>query len=261
MKTIPVLLLLLVVLACNRKDDEVILARGQSVRLIRHDYYGNPANPAAVESTQYVYDPTNRIQEIISNRTDGSLDSKLVFRWLSPTTLRVEQYYTNPPWSSTRVSNLPLKLYSYSETFYKTDTTIQERKNYLVTDNKADFRSSSQFTYDAQKRISRRDIYDTNNRLASSVTFTYDQRGNLIQASGDQATYEYDTAPNPYKPVRIDTEISWFMSSNNIVKMRAADPTTGAQEETRYRYEYRPDGYPTRMIYPDGRKEEFTYNQ
>ncbi|RRB04135.1 hypothetical protein [Larkinella rosea] len=260
MKTIPVLLLLLVVLACNRKNEDAILARGQDIRLIRHDYFADPARPATVESTHYLYDANKRIQEITTNRPDGNPDSKLAFRWLNSTTLRIEQYYTNPPWSSTRVSNLPLTLYSYTETVYNADTTISERKAYTLIDKKFDYRSSSRFTYDAQKRIIRRDIYDPTNRLASSATFAYDSRGNVIQGSGE-GVYEYDTAPNPYKPVRIDAEISWFMSANNIVGIRSINPTTGIEEVARYRYEYRSDGYPVRMIYPDGRKEEFVYNK
>ncbi|MGA0556074.1 hypothetical protein ACO2Q8_05445 [Larkinella sp. VNQ87] len=261
MKKISLLYLLLLVTACNRKNEDAILSRGQSIRLIRHDYYADPTKPATVESMHYVYDQNNRIQEIISNRPNGSLDSKLVFRWLNPTTLRVEQYYTNPPWSSTRVSDLPLKMYSYSEAVYNADTTIRERKNYLIINDKSDFRSTTRFTYDTQKRISRKDIYNATNQLTSSATFTYDNRGNLIQDSGSSVIYEYDTAPNPYKPVRVDTEISWFISSNNIVGIRSMNPTTGKEEEQRFRYEYRADGYPIRMIYPDGRKEEFVYNQ
>ncbi len=254
-------MLLVAVTACDRRNDDAVLARGQSIRLIRHDYYGSPAKPTAVESTHYVYDQHNRIQEIVSNRSDGKLYSKLVFRWVAANTLRVEQHYTNPPWSSTYVSDLPLKLYSYSETVYNADTTIRERKYYTINNEKFDFRSSSRFAYDAQKRITRQDRYDANNKFISSADFTYDNRGNLIQATGDMTTYEYDTAPNPYKPIRVDAEISWFMSSNNIVGMKAVDQTTGVQEETRFRYEYRSDGYPVRMIYPDGRKEEFIYNR
>ncbi|MFC5410641.1 hypothetical protein ACFPMF_15060 [Larkinella bovis] len=251
---------MILVTACDRKNDEAILPRGQAVRLIRHDYYADPAKPTTVESTYYLYDPNNRIQKIITHRPDGNPDSQLIFHWLNPTTLRVEQYYTNPPWSATRVSNLPLTLYSYTETVYNADTTIKERKTYTLVDNKADYRSSSWFTYDANKRIIRRDIYDTSNRLTSSVSFTYDNRGNVTQGT-ESPVYEYDTAPNPYKPVRIDAEISWFMSANNIVGIRSVNPTTGMENVERYRYEYRADGYPIRMIYPDGRKEEFIYNQ
>lgn len=257
----PFLLLLMLVTACDRKKEDAILARGQDVRLIRHDYYASPAQPTVFESTHYVYDSHNRIQEIISNWPDGKPDSKLVFRWLNSTTLRVEQHYTNPPWSATRFSNLPLTLYSYTETTYNADTTMQERKSYDVTNDKTEFRSSTRFSYDTQKRIVRQDRYDSNNQLMYSATFTYDNRGNLIQTSGSPVTYEYDNAPNPYKPIRTDAEISWFMSSNNIVGIKSTNPTSGIQEESRYRYEYRSDGYPVRMIYDDGRKEEFIYNK
>lgn len=258
---IPFLFLLILVTSCHRKSEDAILARGNSIRLIRHDYYADPARPTTVESTRYLYDQNNRIQEIITGKPDGSPESKLVFRWLNPTTLRVEQYYTNPPYSSTRSSNLPLKIYFYSEAVYNSDTTIRERKHYSIDNDKANFTSSTRFTYDAQKRIVRQDRYDATSKLISSATFAYDNRGNLVQATGSTVTYEYDTAPNPYKPVRIDTEISWFMSTNNIVGIRSVNPTTGIEEVERYRYEYRSDGYPIRMIYPDGRKEEFIYNK
>jgi hypothetical protein len=272
MKIVPILLLLILVTACNRKNDDAILARGNSFRLLRTDYYGSPANPSSFRSTSYEYDPNNLIREVISYNTNGTADTKQVYQWVNGNTLRVEQHFTNPPWSSSILSGLPLKMYSYNETVYNSDTTIRERRNYMLQiDNTIESRSLSKFEYDNQKRITRRNIYTNEGKLASYTLYEYDKRGNVTKETlfsnvsnttepNIITTYEYDNAPNPYYSVRLNSEISWFMSVNNIIRQKSINLASSINSDEQWTYEYRPDGYPARQIYADGRKEEFIYS-
>ncbi|MFC5410640.1 hypothetical protein ACFPMF_15055 [Larkinella bovis] len=272
MKTIPWLLLLLLVMACNRKNDDAILARGQSFRLIRTDYYGLPANPSSFRSTRYDYDENNLIREVITDNSTGAVETKQVYRWLTGNVLRVEQHFTNPPWSGSFLAGLPLKMYSYNETLYNADTTIRERKNYIVQpDNTIDYRSSTKFEYDSQKQVTRRNTYTTDGKLASYTLFQYDNRGNVTREDrytdvskgarpNISTTYEYDNAPNPYRTVGLHSEISWYMSTNNIVRQKSINLVSASNTDEQWTYEYRSDGYPARQIYADGRKEDFIYS-
>jgi hypothetical protein len=272
MKILNLLFLLILVTACNRKNDDAILAKGSSFRLIRTDYYGSPANPASVRSTRYNYDANNLLREVISENTNGTVDSKQVYRWTDGNTLRVEQHFTNPPWSSSIQSSLPLKMYSYNETLYNTDTTIRERKNYnLQIDNTIEYRSSTKFEYNNQKRVTRRNIYAIDGKLASYTLYEYDNRGNVTKETlytnvsnttepNIITTYEYDNSPNPYRLTRLNSEISWYMSPNNIVRQQSTNLASSINSDEQWKYEYRPDGYPARMIYADGRREEFVYS-
>ncbi|WP_421827874.1 hypothetical protein [Larkinella sp.] len=272
MKNISFLFLLLLVTACNRKNEDAILARGSSFRLIRTDYYGSPANPASFRSTRYDYDENNLLREVISENTNGTVDSKQVYRWTDGTTLRVEQHFTNPPWSSSIQSGQLLRLYSYDDTVFNPDTTIRKRQSYSQTDTKTEYRSSTTFQYAYGNRITRKNIYTSDGKLASYTVFQYDNRGNVTMEElytdvSDNArpnvstTYEYDTAPNPYRTARLNSEISWYMSPNNIVRQKSINLVSLISTDEQWKYEYRPDGYPARMIYADGRKEEFIYNE
>lgn len=273
MKTIPVLLLLLAVLACNRQNEEAVLAKGSSFRLIRTDYYGDPSNSSAVQATRYEYDQDNRIREVLTLDAKGTVNSKVAYNWVNGTTLRIEQYYTNPPWSNTYSPNAsqPLQLYSYNEITYNPDTTVRDEKAYLIQDKKADYRSYSNYEYDAQNRVKRKNIHTTDHKLASYTLFEYDTKGNVIKEtfysiafSASQpntvTTYTYDNAPNPYRTVRLFSGISWHKTANNIVRQQSVNLASGTTTDERWSYEYRPDGYPARQIYADGRKEEFMYS-
>lgn len=272
MKNISCLLLLILVMACNRKNEDAILARGNSFRLIQTKYYGLPANPSSFRSTRYEYDANNRISEVISNNSDGTVDHKQAYRWVNGNTLRVEDHFTNSPWSSSIQSGLPLKMYSYNETLYNSDTTIRERRNYILQiDNTTEYRSSSKFEYNNQKRVTRRNIYTNEGKLASYTLYEYDNRGNVIRETlysnvpnttepNIITTYEYDNAPNPYRTARLNSEISWYLSVNNIVRQKSNNLASGIQSDEQWRYEYRPDGFPARQVYADGRKEEFIYS-
>lgn len=159
-------------------------------------------------------------------------------------------------------------MYAYSETVYNSDSTWHERKNYTIQNDKTEYRSVTRFEYDSQKRMVRRNIYGADNKLASYTVYDYDSRGNVSKESyypnttgpNYTNTYEYDKAPNPYRPVRLDAEISWYMSANNIVRQQAVNLVSGTNSDDRWKYEYRSDGYPARIIYADGRREEFMYN-
>ena len=272
MKILPFLFLLILATACDRKKDDDILARGSSFRLIRTDYYGLPANPSSFRSTRYEYDANNLIREVITDNSTGTVDSKQAYRWLNGNVLRVEQHFTNPPWSSSIQSGLPLKMYSYNETLYNSDTTIRERKNYILQiDNTIEYRSSTKFEYNNQKRVTRRNIYTNEDKLASYTLYEYDNRGNVIKETlysnvsnttepNIITTYEYDNAPNPYRTARLNSEISWYTSVNNIVRQKSNNLASGINSNEQWKYEYRPDGYPARQIYADGRKEEFVYS-
>ncbi|GAB3895582.1 hypothetical protein GCM10028803_12270 [Larkinella knui] len=273
MKTFYFLLLLMLVMACNRKSEEAILARGSSFRLIRTDYYGSPASPASFRSTHYNYDENNLLREIISENTNGAVDSKQVYRWTGGNTLRVEQHFTNPPWSSSIQSGQPLKIYSYDDTVFNPDTTLRKRDNYSIQiDNKTEYRSTTTFEYEYGKQIKRKNIYTSNGKLASYTLLYYDNRGNVTREDlytnvsntdrpNSTTTYEYDNAPNPYRTARLNSEISWYMSANNIVRQTSVNLVSGISSDEQWTYEYRPDGYPARQVYTDGRKEEFIYNQ
>ena len=271
MKVLTFVSLLLMVIACNQASDVVVLGKNQRIRLIRTDYYGNPANPSQGRSTSYAYDNNNRLQEVASystTNTTGAADTKIVFKWLNATALRVEQHFTNPPWSSAILSGLPLKMYSYSETIYNSDSTIRERKFFNITqDGKTDQGSVAKYEYDSQKRIIRRNVSRTDNPLVAYTLYEYDSRGNVVKESyypGSTLnyvnTYEYDKAPNPYRSIRTDAEIGWFMSTNNIVRQKTVNYASATNSDEQWKYEYRPDGYPARIIYTDGRREEFVYN-
>lgn len=271
MKAFTFISLVILTVACNTASDEAVLGKNQGIRLIRTDYYANPANPSQVRSTGFEYDNNNRLQEVVSystTNTTGAVDSKIVFKWLNATALRVEQYFTNPPWSSAILSGLPLKMYSYSETIYNSDSTIRERKFFNITqDGKTEQSSVATYEYDLHKRITRRNVSRPDNPLVSYTLYEYDNWGNVIKESyypgstlNYTNTYEYDKAPNPYQSIRTDAEIGWFMSTNNIVRQKVVNYASATNSDEQWKYEYRADGYPARIIYTDGRREEFIYN-
>lgn len=274
MKHFTFLCLLIVVAACHRKAEDAIRAKGPSFRLIRTDYYAVPANPSAVPATRYEYDADNRIREVVTLNANGTVNSKVVYNWLNGNTLRMEQYYTNPPWSNTYSSEAsqPLELYSYNEITYNPDTTVREEKAYLILEKKADYRSYSTYEYDAQNRVKRKNSYTIDHKLASYTLSEYDAKGNVTKEtfyssafSSSQpntiTTYEYDNGPNPYSTVRLLAGISWYKTTNNIIRQQSVNLASGITTDERWTYEYRPDGYPARMIYADGRKEAFIYSE
>lgn len=272
MKTIPWLLLLVLLTTCSRKNDEAILARGNAVRLIRTDYYGSPSNPSSFRSTRYEYDANTILREVVSEDPDGTVHNKLIYKWVQGNTLRVEHHFTNSPWSSSIQSGLPLKMYSYNEFVFNPDTTIQERRHYIMDNDKPQNRSYTTYEYDLRKRITRRNNYSLDGKLGSYTVFEYDTQDNVVRETlysnvsntpepNIIYTYEYDNAPNPYRLSRMDADISWYMSRNNIVRQQSVNLASGINSDERWTYEYRRDGYPARQVYSDGRKEEFIYNQ
>ncbi|MGV3559831.1 hypothetical protein [Larkinella arboricola] len=273
MKTVSFLLLLsLLVAACDRKNDDAILARGSSFRLIRTDYYGVPANASWFRSTRYEYDANNILREVVSENPDGTVDNKLIYNWVNSHTLRVEHHFTNSPWSSSIQSGRPLKMYSYNEFVFNPDTTIRERKNYTLENDQPQTRSYTTYEYDLRKRITRRTHYSLDGKPGSYTVFEYNTQNNVIWETlysnvsttskpNIIYTYEYDNAPNPYRLTRMDADISWYMSRNNIVRQQSVNLASGITSDERWTYEYRSDGYPARQVYADGRKEEFIYNR
>ena len=272
MRIVSFLLLLALATACNREKEDVILARGQSFRLIRTDYYGLPSNPSSFRSTRYEYDANNVLREVAFNTSNGTVDSKLIYKWMSGNTLRIEHHFTNPPWSSSIQSGLPLKLYSYNEFAFNPDTTIRERKHYTLDNDQPQSRSYTKYEYDLRKRMTRRMNYSLDGKLGSYTVFEYDAQDNVIRETlysnvsnttepNIITTYEYDSAPNPYRLTRMDADISWYMSRNNIIRQQSVNLASGITSDERWTYEYRPDGYPARQVYADGRKEEFIYNK
>lgn len=268
MRTLTYISLFLLAAGCNTASDEAILNKNQAIRLIRTDYYASPKNPSQVQSTHYEYDENNRLREVLNYNVAGTVNTKIVFKWVNAIALRVEQHFTNPPWSSAMLSGLPLKIYSYSETIYNPDSTIKERKFYNITqDGKTEQGSLTQYEYNSQKRIIRRNVSRVDNPVVAYTLYDYDNRGNVIKESyypGSKLnyvnTYEYDNSPNPYRPARIDAEIGWFMSTNNIIRQKTVNLASATNSDEQWKYEYRPDGYPARIIYTDGRREEFMYN-
>ncbi|GAB3268024.1 hypothetical protein GCM10027347_37270 [Larkinella harenae] len=273
MRVFLLLSLLLLVTACNRKNEDAILARGQSFRLIRTDYYGVPANASLSQSTRYEYDANNLLREVVtSENADGPVYSKLVHNWVKSNILRIEHYFTNPPWSSSIQPGLPLKMHTYNEVVFNPDTTVLEQKQYMLDNNQPQYRSSTKYEYDPQKRLTRLNNYSLDGKLGSYTVFEYDTRDNVIRETlysnvsntaqpNIVTTYEYDNAPNPHHTTQMRTTISWYMSRNNIIRQKSANLASGINSDEQWRYEYRPDGYPARMIYEDGRKEEFIYSR
>lgn len=220
----------------------------------------------------FVYNAAGRLLEF--NNGPNGLESKVTYHWPNDSTLRAELYSTNL-FSSSIPSNQPLKLSSYLEIVHTPANQAKWRRSYLAQDKATEYRSYSLYEYNTNQQIVKISIYAPTNVLGSYTTYAYDAAGN-VQTEKYYATtngqldlisttvYEHDQKPNPYHTTGRN-EIVYDRNTNNITRqvVTRTFEVSGIPRvsEHRWRFEYRPDGYPKRMIYDDGSYEEFIYNR
>ncbi|GAA4405808.1 hypothetical protein GCM10023187_24590 [Nibrella viscosa] len=251
------------------KQDSSPSANPAGFRLVESRYRTN----AGVSVTAYSYNAFGRLLAIKSG--PDQTGSQTLFKWINDRVLRTEQYYTNPPWSSSIQTGLPLRLMSYTDTEYGSDGLILFTKNYLVQDGKPDYRSYNTHQYDSGGSIVRSNVYGLDDGLWSYNTYAYDARGNVTTERYystqegaikliSTTTYEYDNKPNPFATTGRNY-IIMDRNLNNITRKRYVRefdvPGVPRTTEERWTYTYRADGYPGNVTYQDGSREEFVYNR
>lgn len=106
-----------------------------------------------------------------------------------------------------------------------------------------------------------------------SVVYNIDSRNNIIAANttikdGDpnsttSAAYKYDNQLNPFRTtgrISLQSRYSTFetdYSPNNVSEMVFSNPKTNYINTVRYEYEYRPDGYPTKLTIYDSNDQVY----
>lgn len=264
-KLIPILLLFLA--ACSQERNTPGPA---STRLTERRYF---ATATQTSRTQFIYDGEGRIAEMRSLTSSGEVTNRVVYRWVNSTVRRTEVYHSNAPWSSSLQSGAPLKLYFVTLTRFGDGGRPVSANNYTVDNGQEVFRSVTTYVYDTQGFLIRKENRrPTDNNLLSYTTYENDGRGNALterlytNVVGEKGslnittTYEYDDRPNPYRTAQL-MDIVWYSSPNNIVRHTTVNAISGEKGDQRYLYTYRRDGYPDRMLYADGRKEEFVYDR
>jgi len=176
----------------------------------------------------------------------GAVGSAVQYRYDAAGRLRFVQHFSNNcGFSSLSTCTGPLAWTSYEDLTTDAAGRVTESRSYLSLNGSWDFRSRSVLEYNARGQLVTLRRYDAQGTLTQTQTLTYDARGNVIalreqssvaspELSDRTFTYTYDNGRNPYVNTVYYTS-PLFLSPNN-------------QLMPGFRYEYRADGQPSRMV-------------
>ncbi|GAB2774370.1 hypothetical protein GCM10027275_16750 [Rhabdobacter roseus] len=238
--------------------------------------------------TVFQYDPTGRLSQWTCYNQDGFIWSRQTYRYDEGGKVEVKtDFNKDVPRVSYGIqitTNDLLPVYTslfepvanHSSRVMRTEVVEEMPLRILQPGT-----TLSRLSFGTDGRLARQDVlyrHGVDETITSSSIFKWNEKGNtdfihnVSFNNSNVSYYTYDDKPNPF---RISGDITLFKnllpsgwagisSANNVVSMEVVS-IAGVHEKLDYRYEYRPDGYPTTMkVYRNGElisTRTFKYNE
>ncbi|SFF20249.1 hypothetical protein [Spirosoma endophyticum] len=223
-------------------------------------------------STEYLYDAQDRLIEKKTYYNDGHIYESTRFSYQPTGTIRMEYWPNKNAISGEGYPSNNDVVLNASTTFTTTSSgaelvkTTQRGPN----NNNTNYPQEYRFGFNSSGQLVWIEQPNPHGLSGDYTLYVRDQQGNaiktkyvrLVQTDQNSTTiYHFDQRKNPYYTTGDPTD-DRATNTNNIV---LEESSFGSGLKTSYNYEYRPDGYPSKVNYTTASQgpiiQEFIYNK